>query len=51
MQTESGHKPLYTHLYFQVLTAIGIGVVLGYFFPATATAISPLATASSSSSR
>jgi aerobic C4-dicarboxylate transport protein len=27
------HKPLYTHLYFQVLTAIVIGVLLGYFYP------------------
>ena len=27
------HKPIYTHLYFQVLTAIVIGVLLGYFYP------------------
>jgi aerobic C4-dicarboxylate transport protein len=27
------HKPIYTHLYFQVLTAIAIGVLLGYFYP------------------
>src|SRR6187397_119053 len=27
------HRPLYTHLYFQVLTAIVIGVLLGYFYP------------------
>ena len=26
-------KPLYTHLYFQVITAIVIGVLLGYFYP------------------
>jgi aerobic C4-dicarboxylate transport protein len=26
-------KPLYSHLYFQVLTAIIIGVLLGYFYP------------------
>jgi aerobic C4-dicarboxylate transport protein len=31
--TAQGHKPLYTHLYFQVLTAIVIGVLLGYFYP------------------
>ena len=42
MQPKSGHKPLYAHLYFQVLVAIAIGVVLGYFFPATATAMKPL---------
>ncbi|MGC8638521.1 MAG: dicarboxylate/amino acid:cation symporter [Isosphaeraceae bacterium] len=35
-------KPLYAHLYVQVLTAIVIGVVLGFFFPATATAMKPL---------
>ena len=27
------HKPIYTHLYFQVLTAIVIGILLGYFYP------------------
>jgi aerobic C4-dicarboxylate transport protein len=27
------HKPIYTHLYVQVLTAIVIGVLLGYFYP------------------
>src|SRR5262250_2950479 len=27
------HKPIYTHLYFQVLTAIIIGILLGYFYP------------------
>jgi proton glutamate symport protein len=26
-------KPLYTHLYVQVLTAIVIGILLGYFYP------------------
>jgi aerobic C4-dicarboxylate transport protein len=26
-------KPLYSHLYFQVLTAIIVGVLLGYFYP------------------
>ena len=42
MQTRSGHRPLYAHLYFQVLVAIGIGVTLGYFYPAAATAMKPL---------
>ena len=41
MHTRTGHRPIYTHLYFQVLVAIGIGVVLGYFYPATATAMKP----------
>jgi aerobic C4-dicarboxylate transport protein len=31
--TAQPHKPIYTHLYFQVLTAIVIGVLLGYFYP------------------
>jgi len=35
-------KPLYTHLYFQVLTGITIGVLLGYFWPSTGTAMRPL---------
>ena len=39
MLTRSGHKPLYTHLYFQVLVAILIGTLLGHFFPALATTV------------
>ena len=35
-------KKFYQHLYFQVLTAISIGVVLGYYLPDTATAMKPL---------
>jgi aerobic C4-dicarboxylate transport protein len=35
-------KPLYTHLYFQVLTGIAIGVVLGHFWPGTGAAMRPL---------
>jgi len=27
------HKPFYKHLYFQVLVAIVIGVLIGYFYP------------------
>src|SRR6266404_7500112 len=40
--TTSGHKPLYTHRYFQVLVAIAIGVILGHFFPGFATRLKPL---------
>jgi len=35
-------KPLYTSLYFQVICAIVIGVLLGHFFPATGEAMKPL---------
>jgi aerobic C4-dicarboxylate transport protein len=35
-------KPLYTHLYFQVLTGITLGVLLGYFWPSTGAAMRPL---------
>src|SRR6266542_2085958 len=38
----TGRKPLYTHLYFQVLVAIGIGVILGYFYPTLSTQLKPL---------
>ena len=48
MPSRSDHKPFYTHLYFQVLVAIAIGVTMGIFFPATATAMKPLGMASSS---
>jgi aerobic C4-dicarboxylate transport protein len=42
MQSRSGvHKPLYNHLYFQVLVAIGIGVTLGCFDPSLAAAMKP----------
>ena len=34
-------KPLYTHLYFQVLTGIAIGVLLGHFRPDTGVAMRP----------
>jgi aerobic C4-dicarboxylate transport protein len=36
------HKPLYRSLYFQVLTAIIVGVVLGHFYPDTGAAMKPL---------
>lgn len=35
-------KKFYQVLYFQVLTAIGIGVLLGYFYPDTGTSMKPL---------
>src|SRR3954467_6753241 len=42
MRHAAGHKPLYSHLYFQVLVAIAIGVLLGMFFPKQAAAMKPL---------
>src|SRR4051794_6706278 len=41
MHPVPSRKPLYTHLYFQVLLAIAIGVALGYFYPSTGTAMKP----------
>ena len=35
-------RKIYQHLYVQVLTAIAIGVTLGYFLPETATKMKPL---------
>src|SRR6266550_923465 len=35
-------KPLYKSLYFQVITAIVIGVILGHFAPSTGEAMKPL---------
>lgn len=35
-------KPIYHSLYFQVITAIVIGVLLGHFFPETGAAMKPL---------
>lgn len=35
------HK-LYKNLYFQVLSAIAIGIILGYFYPETAAGMKPL---------
>src|SRR5215207_8688563 len=42
MTAKAAAKPLYTHLYVQVLTGIAIGVALGYFWPATGAAMKPL---------
>src|SRR6202008_741518 len=36
------HKPLYRSLYFQVICAIVIGVLVGQFYPETGTAMKPL---------
>ena len=35
-------KKFYKHLYFQVLVAISIGVLLGYYYPETGAAMKPL---------
>jgi len=35
-------KPFYTHLYAQVLTAIAIGILLGYFYPSLGEQMKPL---------
>ncbi|HEV2548432.1 MAG TPA: dicarboxylate/amino acid:cation symporter [Stellaceae bacterium] len=35
-------RPWYTILYIQVLIAIAVGILLGYFFPKTGTAMKPL---------
>jgi aerobic C4-dicarboxylate transport protein len=35
-------RPWYTILYIQVLIAIALGILLGYFFPKTGTAMKPL---------
>jgi len=40
--SQAERKPIYSHLYFQVLVAIGAGIVLGYFFPGLATKLKPL---------
>ena len=42
MQSPLKHKPLYAHLYFQVLVAIAVGVALGYFYPALGARMKPL---------
>src|SRR5690242_2097857 len=42
MEMVMAHKPLYKSLYFQVVTAIIIGVGLGHFYPDTGAAMKPL---------
>src|SRR5438552_5149232 len=36
------HRPFYKHLYFQVLTAIVLGVLLGHFYPQLGEQMKPL---------
>src|SRR4051812_38348942 len=42
MDKDPHPKPFYRSLYFQVITAIIIGVLLGHFFPQTGEAMKPL---------
>ena len=42
MESTASSKPLYKSLYFQVITAIVIGVLLGHFAPSTGEAMKPL---------
>lgn len=42
MDQPAKKQPLYKSLYFQVITAIVIGVLLGHFFPETGAAMKPL---------
>jgi len=42
MDPQATKKPLYRSLYFQVIVAIVIGVVLGHFWPETGAAMKPL---------
>jgi len=37
-----GRKPFYRNLWVQVLVAVGLGILFGYFRPATAIALKPL---------
>ncbi|HZS03975.1 MAG TPA: dicarboxylate/amino acid:cation symporter [Blastocatellia bacterium] len=41
-KTEAVPKKLYQHLYFQVLTAIVLGALLGFFFPSAGVKMKPL---------
>ena len=38
----SRKRRIYRHLYFQVLCAIAIGVLLGYFYPSFGAQLKPL---------
>src|SRR5216110_3632551 len=42
MPSRARKKPLYRSLYFQVIVAIIIGVLLGHFYPATGESMKPL---------
>src|SRR6187455_3163073 len=39
---DTPHRPFYTHLYVQVLTAIVLGILLGHFYPSTGESMKPL---------
>ena len=41
-QMSPGHRQWFKHLYVQVLTAILIGVLVGYFYPAVGASMKPL---------
>ncbi|AVQ84889.1 MULTISPECIES: dicarboxylate/amino acid:cation symporter [unclassified Variovorax] len=41
-QSQSAPKPFYKSLYFQVITAIVLGVLLGHFYPDTGASMKPL---------
>jgi aerobic C4-dicarboxylate transport protein len=42
MPTTEPRKPWYRVLYLQVLVGVGLGVLIGYFFPATGKSLKPL---------
>jgi len=42
VEPTSGPKPFYKSLYFQVITAIVLGILLGHFYPDTGAAMKPL---------
>ncbi|AJG22679.1 dicarboxylate/amino acid:cation symporter [Cupriavidus basilensis] len=42
MEKDNHPKPFYRSLYFQVITAIVIGVILGHFYPQAGAAMKPL---------
>ena len=35
-------RPIHHHLYVQVLCAIALGILIGYFFPETGASLKPL---------
>ncbi len=41
-QVATGKRPFYKSLYLQVIVAIAIGILLGYFYPQTGEAMKPL---------
>ncbi|MES1180172.1 MAG: cation:dicarboxylase symporter family transporter, partial [Hyphomicrobium sp.] len=41
LATASSARPIYTHLYFQVLAAIAAGILLGHFYPSAGEAMKP----------